>query len=183
MVINSSFQSLIYIVICFSYRTMATIDQNSQLDGADFCNGATELSLEQAEELMSHPVTCPLRQELNGVDSEVKVNAEKLQFKEESDLDAGEHLENDEGSDKTEEKEDSEGIVERNEDFCCQLCEKDFVNPKVLTCLHVFCEECLSKRVQPVTTDDNSGKQAVACSVCNQATSSSSRLTQLTRRV
>ena len=32
--------------------------------------------------------------------------------------------------------------------FCCSVCLEKFNNPRVLSCLHTFCERCLEKLVE-----------------------------------
>ncbi|XP_074650430.1 protein meiotic P26-like [Tubulanus polymorphus] len=42
-----------------------------------------------------------------------------------------------------------------NEDYTCSLCNDKFKNPRILTCLHVFCTVCLEKLMSGDDDDDD----------------------------
>ena len=79
-------------------------------------------------------------------------------------------------------------------DTCCQLCNEAYKQPRVLSCLHIFCTECLEKQVESLTINseekseseteevpasivatvtealDSSENGVIVCSVCKQET-------------
>lgn len=48
----------------------------------------------------------------------------------------------------------------------CHLCKSKFEQPRVLSCLHVFCEECLKKHL----SENGFGQNVIQCPDCNQET-------------
>ncbi|XP_034949845.1 B-box type zinc finger protein ncl-1-like [Chelonus insularis] len=52
----------------------------------------------------------------------------------------------------------------------CALCERKLCSPRLLSCLHVFCESCLDKQL---INDGNDSKidSIITCSICGQQTS------------
>lgn len=64
-----------------------------------------------------------------------------------------------------------EALEDRNDDFICHICEESFKSPKVLTCLHVFCQDCIEKLVEPMTPEEGEKPiNAIICPVCSQET-------------
>jgi hypothetical protein len=49
----------------------------------------------------------------------------------------------------------------RKQLLCCRICQGDYVRPKVLPCLHTFCEQCLVSEVPAHSL-------AVTCPTCRQ---------------
>lgn len=56
----------------------------------------------------------------------------------------------------------------------CALCMSKLCSPRVLTCLHVFCEACLDKLLMDEAGDSKVGS-VISCPVCRQETSVSSK--------
>lgn len=54
---------------------------------------------------------------------------------------------------------------EEGADFC-QICKAKFEQPRVLSCLHVFCEECLKKLVP----ENGFLHNVLECPTCGQDT-------------
>lgn len=62
----------------------------------------------------------------------------------------------------------------------CSICEERYKQPKVLSCLHVFCAECLTKKLNNNSTSSNdsgllegipsSDKLLLVCPLCDQHT-------------
>ncbi|GAB1604476.1 brain tumor protein-like [Argonauta hians] len=57
-----------------------------------------------------------------------------------------------------------------NEENLCRNCEKQLRQPKVLNCLHVFCQECLQSTVDEVHNSTGTIPDIISCSVCSQET-------------
>ena len=71
-------------------------------------------------------------------------------------------------------------------DHACGLCSERLQQPRVLSCLHVFCTRCLEKQVEeeegsedllgcdpfttPIATPPNTPAGTIVCSVCKQET-------------
>lgn len=51
-------------------------------------------------------------------------------------------------------------------EFKCANCLQSYKNPKVLSCFHVFCEGCLTKK----TMSDQKGRSLLRCPICSLAT-------------
>ncbi|CAB0028533.1 unnamed protein product [Trichogramma brassicae] len=64
---------------------------------------------------------------------------------------------------------DTEDVSQLNQ---CGLCTNKLSSPRVLSCLHVFCETCLDKLVENRndTTNHSSKIIALACPICQQVT-------------
>ncbi|XP_070155719.1 B-box type zinc finger protein ncl-1 [Polyergus mexicanus] len=56
----------------------------------------------------------------------------------------------------------------------CALCTSKLCSPRVLSCLHVFCETCLDKLLMDEAGDSKVGS-IISCPVCHQETSVSSK--------
>ncbi|KAL6428302.1 hypothetical protein ACFW04_008540 [Cataglyphis niger] len=56
----------------------------------------------------------------------------------------------------------------------CALCMSKLCSPRVLSCLHVFCETCLDKLLMDEAGDSKVGS-IISCPVCHQETSVSSK--------
>lgn len=41
-----------------------------------------------------------------------------------------------------------EGDIEDEAELMCQICEEKLKEPKLLSCLHAFCQDCLEKQVE-----------------------------------
>ncbi|GFR68575.1 B-box type zinc finger protein ncl-1 [Elysia marginata] len=58
----------------------------------------------------------------------------------------------------------------------CSLCEEKMKNPKVLSCLHVFCEACLKKKLEVERENKSAlgikddGPDTIKCHLCGQLT-------------
>lgn len=59
-------------------------------------------------------------------------------------------------------------------DQSCALCMSKLCLPRVLTCLHVFCEACLDKLLMDEAGDSKVGS-VISCPICQQETSVSSK--------
>lgn len=65
------------------------------------------------------------------------------------------------------------GNGESNEQ-ACTLCESKLCSPRVLSCLHVFCEVCLDKLLMD-EAGDSKVVSVIKCPICKQETSVSSK--------
>uniref|UniRef100_A0A182MQU5 B box-type domain-containing protein n=1 Tax=Anopheles culicifacies TaxID=139723 RepID=A0A182MQU5_9DIPT len=55
----------------------------------------------------------------------------------------------------------------------CTLCKNKFTSPRVLSCLHVFCESCLDKLLADGSGEKNlegGNGSAIVCTICKQST-------------
>jgi hypothetical protein len=61
-------------------------------------------------------------------------------------------------------------LTKFREELTCSLCRELFKKPKTLSCLHSFCEKCLSDHIQKRTLDNESGiednRKRVPCPLC-----------------
>ena len=57
-----------------------------------------------------------------------------------------------------------------NEDQVCKICEERFKNPKVLSCLHVYCQACLEKLVAESSEEQTPPFVVIECPECKQET-------------
>ncbi|KAJ8972530.1 hypothetical protein NQ317_013845 [Molorchus minor] len=87
---------------------------------------------------------------------------------------------------KTEEFEDlTENMFEGTEKLCssepledalladpdnCAMCGGSLVVPRMLHCLHVFCEECLGKKLVGEAGDSGMPDASICCPTCNHTT-------------
>lgn len=55
-------------------------------------------------------------------------------------------------------------------DHVCQKCDEAFINPKVLSCLHVFCETCLQQLEADNKEEDDESRDVITCPDCSQET-------------
>ena len=53
-----------------------------------------------------------------------------------------------------------------NEQLRCTLCLGTYTNPKVLHCLHIYCQQCLV----PLVAQDEQGPPGIACPTCHEKT-------------
>lgn len=69
-------------------------------------------------------------------------------------------------------EEEEEEHEEVNEEHVCHLCSDKLKEPRVLSCLHVFCTECLKKQLEPATPEGErpAGEAEVICNLCGQDT-------------
>lgn len=49
----------------------------------------------------------------------------------------------------------------------CSICEEKYTQPKILNCLHVFCQSCLEKQVEEI---EEGAPKVIECSKCKQET-------------
>ena len=61
-----------------------------------------------------------------------------------------------------------------DDEFKCHLCSNRFKLPRILSCLHIFCTECLEQNLRNKDENINSECQIV-CPTCHQATTLGSR--------
>lgn len=59
--------------------------------------------------------------------------------------------------------------------MCLCFSESYYSPPRVLSCLHIFCENCLNKLVNDCS-EICEGQKSIRCTICNQVTSVSSDL-------
>lgn len=57
-----------------------------------------------------------------------------------------------------------------NQDQNCKICENKLCSPRVLSCLHVFCEACIDKLMVNEAGDSLKFDLAVECPICKQET-------------
>jgi hypothetical protein len=84
----------------------------------------------------------------------------------------GDHVEDIDKEDDTEENLDEEFEEYVQEDYLCSICDEKFKEPRVLSCLHVFCTNCLKNQVEPKTPDDDASdaNSEIICNTCQQET-------------
>ncbi|KAJ8682059.1 hypothetical protein QAD02_017851 [Eretmocerus hayati] len=61
------------------------------------------------------------------------------------------------------------GVMDSDDQNHCGLCSGKLCSPRVLSCLHVFCEVCLEKLIT-IREDDPKAKPIIACPTCQQET-------------
>ena len=57
-----------------------------------------------------------------------------------------------------------------NDENLCRICENVLKLPKVLNCLHVFCQECLQNTLDSICQRTGAIPDSIECSVCSQET-------------
>lgn len=55
-------------------------------------------------------------------------------------------------------------------EYTCRLCKEKLCKPRLLSCLHTFCEECIDKLIIDDTGDLKSPDQVISCPICEQET-------------
>ena len=60
------------------------------------------------------------------------------------------------------------GSLGGNDENTCGICEEKINQPKILTCLHVFCQSCLEKQMED--KEEKEKKDVIVCSKCKQDT-------------
>jgi hypothetical protein len=76
---------------------------------------------------------------------------------------------------------DLDGALEDDQSFdICRLCENKMKAPKILSCLHEFCEECLKKKLETEKEEENASPSSplakewmmdvIKCPICEQKT-------------
>ncbi|XP_047121481.1 LOW QUALITY PROTEIN: B-box type zinc finger protein ncl-1-like [Schistocerca piceifrons] len=63
-----------------------------------------------------------------------------------------------------------ESSPSENRDQVCSICSMKFTNPRVLSCLHVFCELCIDKLLIDESGDSGKRDSIVTCPKCKQET-------------
>ncbi|KAJ4452033.1 hypothetical protein ANN_03547 [Periplaneta americana] len=63
-----------------------------------------------------------------------------------------------------------ESSPSENRDQICNICSEKYCSPRVLSCLHVFCESCLEKMLMDETGDSGKRDSIIKCPKCNQET-------------
>ena len=92
-----------------------------------------------------------------------------------------EETEKEDTEEEAEEEEGLEGGLESdiNEDQLCRICDEKYKQPRILSCLHVFCTPCLEKQLEDGDTDgdhdstaEGTGiqKDTLKCCQCKQVT-------------
>ena len=92
-----------------------------------------------------------------------------------------EETEKEDTEEDAEEEEGLEGGLESdiNEDQLCRICEEKYKQPRVLSCLHVFCTPCLEKQLEDGDPDGDQDsiaegtgiqKDTLKCTQCKQIT-------------
>jgi tripartite motif-containing protein 2/3 len=99
-------------------------------------------------------------------------------------LDSHNHEEENQHTTDIKEQEDEDGEEESadNIEFNCSFCEEQYKQPKILSCLHIFCLDCVKKIVdtslegkeEDATLKSKGGKILINCPTCHQITNVSS---------
>ncbi|KAJ9585219.1 hypothetical protein L9F63_002982, partial [Diploptera punctata] len=63
-----------------------------------------------------------------------------------------------------------ESSPSENREQVCNLCSEKYCNPRVLSCLHVFCESCLEKLLMDEAGDSGKRDSVIMCPKCKQET-------------
>ncbi|XP_066998837.2 B-box type zinc finger protein ncl-1 [Anabrus simplex] len=63
-----------------------------------------------------------------------------------------------------------ESSPSENRDQICNICSAKYCNPRVLSCLHVFCEVCLEKMLMDEAGDSGKRDYIISCPKCKQET-------------
>ncbi|KAK7097268.1 hypothetical protein V1264_004274 [Littorina saxatilis] len=64
-----------------------------------------------------------------------------------------------------------EGDIEDEAELMCQICEEKLKEPKLLSCLHAFCQDCLEKQVEEESAPvDGEPTKPLLCPACKQET-------------
>ena len=112
--------------------------------------------------------------EANGGTEDLLDQAKKDELKEEAEKEDTE-------DDAEEEEEGLEGGLESNinEDQLCRICDEKYKQPRILSCLHVFCTPCLEKQLEDGDTGGDHDsiaegasipKDTLKCTLCKQMT-------------
>ena len=112
--------------------------------------------------------------EANGGTEDLLDQAKKDELKKEAEKEDTE-------DDDEEEEEGLEGGLESNinEDQLCRICDEKYKQPRILSCLHVFCTPCLEKQLEDGDTGgdhdsiaEGAGipKDTLKCTLCKQMT-------------
>jgi hypothetical protein len=54
-----------------------------------------------------------------------------------------------------------------NDQLLCKICSFQYVEPKLLSCLHSFCKSCINKELVKLTEDQI---VKISCKICNTVT-------------
>ena len=153
-------------------QEVAAITSNSALSTSSASDSleVKELSAEDPAEDLAQP---------NG---ETDAGTEDVSEKERSKQDELiEEVEKDDIEEDAEEEEGLEGGLENDisEEQLCRICDEKYKQPRVLSCLHVFCTPCLEKQLEEGDTDGDQDsitegtgvqKDTLKCSQCKQPT-------------
>ncbi|XP_021926795.1 B-box type zinc finger protein ncl-1-like isoform X2 [Zootermopsis nevadensis] len=63
-----------------------------------------------------------------------------------------------------------ESSPSENQDKICNICSEKYSSPRVLSCLHVFCESCLEKMLMDGTGESGKRDNIIKCPNCKQET-------------
>lgn len=150
---------------------VAAIKSNSPLSTSSATDSPElkELSAEEHKE-----ESAQRNGEANGGTEDLLDQAKKDELKEEAEKEDTE-------DDAEEEEEGLEGGLESNinEDQLCRICDEKYKQPRILSCLHVFCTPCLEKQLEDGDTGgdhdsiaEGAGipKDTLKCTLCKQMT-------------
>lgn len=120
-------------------------------------------------------------------DNDNKEDAEPVKSDGHVEQDGGDdhHEENDNNNHEGEEENEDEGEEEElegglesggSEEQMCRICDEKYKQPRILSCLHVFCTACLEKQLEEDAEHDtvlgavNGLKNSIKCPICKQVT-------------